>query len=198
MATTREPFESELWYHVFNHARGSDNIFENEKDYHTFLKLITKYILPVANIYAYCMLPNHFHFLVQNKIVDVPENFSNGMESDFISHQWGSVQNTYTKKKNYRTGKRGGLFRQSIKRNRITSEEYQQMCVVYIHNNPVNHGFCEQAAEWKHSSYGTIISEKPTNVKRDDVLSWFESRNNFIGYHNSNAADIFAEKYNLS
>lgn len=126
MATTREPFESECWYHIFNHARGSDNIFEAKIDYQIFLNLIEKYILPVANVYAYCLMSNHFHFLVQNKNVEVPESFSNGAEADFISHQWGNVQNTYTKKKNYRTGKRGGLFCQSINRNLINSEEYRQ------------------------------------------------------------------------
>lgn len=197
MATTREPFESECWYHTFNHARGSDTIFEAKIDYQIFLNLIEKYILPVANVYAYCLMSNHFHFLIQNKNVEVPESFLNGAEADFISHQWGNVQNTYTKKKNYRTGKRGGLFCQSINRNLITSEEYRQMCMVYIHNNPVNHGFCMRAKEWKQSSYNTILSEKPTSIEREEVLSWFENKKNFIDYHNSNAANIFAEKYKL-
>ena len=50
MATTREPFESESWYHVFNHARGNDILFDSENDYYLFLKLILKYVGPVANI----------------------------------------------------------------------------------------------------------------------------------------------------
>lgn len=197
MSTTREPFESECWYHVFNHARGNDALFEKPIDFKIFLELIARYIVPVADVYTYCLMPNHFHFLIRFKDVLIPESFSSKHMNDFLAHQWGNVQNTYTKKKNYRTGKRGGLFCQSINRNLINSEEYQQMCVVYIHNNPVKHGFCIQAKDWEQSSYNTLLSEKPTSLEREEVLSWFENRKNFIDYHNSNAADIFAEKYNL-
>ena len=198
MATTREPFEAECWCQVFNHARGSDNIFELETDYQIFLKLIEKYILPVANIYAYSLMPNHFHFLVQNRTVDVPESFSIRTEAEYFSHQWGNVQNTFTKKRNYRTGKRGGLFCQSINRNLINSEEYKHMCMVYIHNNPVKHGFCFSSLEWKFSSYQPIISKGKTRIDKDEVLSWFDNREIFIDYHLTNAANIFAEKYNLT
>lgn len=197
MSTTREPFESECFYHVFNHARGKDNLFDIDKEYQIFMELISKYILDIAHIYAYCLLPNHFHFLVQNKEVELPDNFANKHESDFISHQWGNVQNTFSKKKNYRTGNRGGLFCQSINRNLITSEEYLQMCIVYIHNNPVKHGFCDAPDKWKFSSFNSIISTNPTQVKRAEVLEWFENKKNFIQYHKTNVDDIFVDKYNL-
>lgn len=198
MSTTREPFESESYYHVFIHARGKDNLFDTEKEYQIFMQLISKYILDIAQIYAYCLLPNHFHFLVRNKDIELPVNFANKHESDFISHQWGNVQNTFSKKKNFRTGNRGGLFCQSINRNRITAEEYLQMCIVYIHNNPVKHGFCISPNQWKYCSYHSIISDKPTLIERSEVLEWFENKSNFIYYHNSNAEDIFAQKYNLT
>jgi REP element-mobilizing transposase RayT len=197
MATTREPFEPENWYHIFNHARGNDDLFETDLDFKTFLELVLRYIEPVAEIYAYCLIQNHFHFLVRFNDVEIPESFKKKDASDFLSHQWGNVQNTYTKKKNYRTGNRGGLFCQSINRNLMSSEEYLQMCIVYIHNNPVKHGLCYSPEKWEYSSYNSIISDRPTRIKRDEVLGWFESKGNFIKYHNSKADDIFAEKYNL-
>lgn len=197
MSTTRVPFESEYFYHVFNHARGNDNLFDTVWDYKIFLSLVRKYVLPVAEIYAYCLLPNHFHFLVKNKIVELPLNFKNKGESYYFSHQWGNVQNTFSKKKNYRTGKRGGLFCQSINRNLIDAEEYLQMCIVYIHNNPIKHGFTSTSEEWEFSSYNAIISKRKTDVEREKVLGWFDSRENFIAYHHSNADEIFAEKYKL-
>jgi len=197
MATTREPFEFGCYFHVFNHARGKDNIFGSEKDFDLFLELISTYILNIAQIYAYCLMPNHFHFLCRIKEVELPKKFIDKHESDYVSHQWGNVQNTFSKKKNYRTGNRGGLFCQSINRNLITSEEYLQMCIVYIHNNPVNHGFCRLPENWKYSSYNAIISNEPTNIEREEVFYWFENCQNFIDYHRSNAGDIFAEKYNL-
>ena len=197
MSTPREPFEEERWYHVFNHARGNDNLFSSESDYKIFLQLIEKYILPVADIYAYALLPNHFHFLIRIINFPIPEKFKKKNSSDYISHQWGNVQNTYSKKKNYKSGKRGGLFCQSINRNPINSEEYLQMCIAYIHNNPVRHGFCTSPKSWKFSSYNTIISDKPSKIKQDEVLSWFENTKNFVYYHTSRADEIFREKFNL-
>ena len=197
MATTREPVEPESWYHVYNHARGNDNLFDSQNDYRLFLNLISKYIDDVAEIYSFCLMPNHFHFLVQIKELVLPQKFSDKNESDFISHQWGNVQNSYSKKKNYRTGNRGGLFCQSIKRNLITAEEYLQMCIVYIHNNPIKHGFCSSPEKWTFSPYNAIVSTLPTRLQREEVLLWFENRENFIQYHRTNADDIFAKKYNL-
>lgn len=197
MSSTREPFEPECWYHIFNHARGADELFVSDLDYKTFFGLVNKYVVPVADIYAYCLMRNHFHFLVQFRNVDVPKQFTSGIISDYLSHQWGNVQNTYTKKKNFKTGKRGGLFCQSINRNLINSEEYLLNCVVYIHNNPVKHGFCLTSDEWRFSSYNAFFSNKSTKIEREKILGWFGGKQNFIDLHNSNAADLFAEKYNL-
>jgi putative transposase len=197
MSTPREPFEPGCWYHVFNHARGSDVIFSIESDYKTFLSLTEKYILPIARVYAYCLMPNHFHFLVQIKDITVSEKHKDKNLSNYIAHQWGTLQNTFTKKLNYKRGTRGGLFCQSVDRNLINSEEYRQMAVVYIHNNPVKHVFCTSPEDWKFSSYNSIISEGFTKVERDEVISWFETRENFIFYHKSNADEIYREKFNL-
>jgi len=195
MSTPREPFESEGWHHVFNHARGNDILFSSESDYKIFLQLIEKYIDPVAEIYSYTLLP--IHFLTRIKNFPILEKSKKKNTSDYISHQWGNVQNTYSKKKNYKSGKRGGIFCQSINRNPINSEEYLQMCIAYIHNNPVKHGFCISPNNWKFSSFNTIISNKPTKIKREEVISWFENTNNFVYYHQSKADKIFREKFKL-
>ncbi len=197
MSTTRPPFESECFYHVYNHARGSDNLFSTDWDYKTFLELVRKFITPVATIYAYCLMLNHFHFLVRNREIQIPSGFKRKDENSYFSHQWGSVQNTFSKKKNYRSGKRGGLFCQSINRTLIDSEQHLQMCMVYIHNNPVKHGFTNSPGEWRFSSYKAIISQEKTDIARESVLRWFESKENFKAYHESNADELFVEKYKL-
>jgi len=198
MSTPREPFESLCYYHVFNHARGIDNIFDKPTDYTIFLDLVEEYILPVSQIYAYCLIPNHFHFLVLIKDIPLPVHFKKKDLNDYVAHQWGNVQNTFTKKINYRRNRRGGLFCQSINRNLITSEEYLQMGIVYIHNNPVKHGFCSSPEKWKYSSYNSILSERPTKIERKEVLTWFENKINFINYHKTRADDIFREKFNIN
>ncbi len=59
--------QPERFYHVYNHANGEENLFRQEENYHYFLKLWTKYIEPIADTFAYCLMPNHFHSLIRIK-----------------------------------------------------------------------------------------------------------------------------------
>ena len=54
-------------YHVYNKAVGSELLFKTDEDYEHFLKKIERFILPVANIYAYCLIPNYFHLMLRIK-----------------------------------------------------------------------------------------------------------------------------------
>ncbi len=58
------------YYHIYNHAIGSENLFRSDENYYYFLKKYALHISPIADTYAYCLLPNHFHLLIQIKDVD--------------------------------------------------------------------------------------------------------------------------------
>ena len=62
-------------YHVFNHANGRENLFLEEKNYVFFLEKLEQYILPVCKMYAYCLLPNHFHLVMEVR----SENYLNAL-----------------------------------------------------------------------------------------------------------------------
>ena len=51
-------FEPGVVYHVFNRGNNQENIFIEDRNYLYFLTLLKKYLLPVADIYAYCLLKN--------------------------------------------------------------------------------------------------------------------------------------------
>ncbi|HPR84549.1 MAG TPA: hypothetical protein PLG33_00780 [Prolixibacteraceae bacterium] len=55
---------------------------------------------------------------------------------------------------------------------------------MYIHNNPVHHGFCDHPVEYPWSSYLTCISIKPTKLHREQVIGWFDNQANFKYMHN--------------
>src|SRR5882672_2171272 len=55
------------FYHIYNHANGNENIFVEERNYYFFLQLITKHLLPTSKLFAYSLMPNHFHLLAQLK-----------------------------------------------------------------------------------------------------------------------------------
>jgi len=52
-------------YHVYSHANGNENIFKSDENFRFFLEKYNLYIQPVARTFAYCLMPNHFHFLIQ-------------------------------------------------------------------------------------------------------------------------------------
>jgi putative transposase len=57
------------YYHIYNRGNNRENLFREERNYQLFLALYTKYVVPVADTYAYVLLKNHFHFLVRTRTI---------------------------------------------------------------------------------------------------------------------------------
>ena len=62
-------------YHVYNHANGNEKLFLSDENYHYFLKKYYEYVHPIADIFCYCLMPNHFHFLIRIKEERVLKDF---------------------------------------------------------------------------------------------------------------------------
>jgi REP element-mobilizing transposase RayT len=92
--------------------------------------------------------------------------------------------NAYSRYLQTRNGRSGNLFERPFKRKQIDNEEYLKTVVLYIHNNPVHHGFCNHTMEYPWTSFLTGISEKPTKLKRDEIIQLFNGRENFKQQHN--------------
>jgi REP element-mobilizing transposase RayT len=60
-----EPLQPDTSYHIFNHANGFENVFRKEENFYFFLEKYRLYISPIAETYAYCLMPNHFHLVVR-------------------------------------------------------------------------------------------------------------------------------------
>lgn len=60
-----ESLQPDSCYHIFNHANGFENIFRREANFVYFLEKYQLYISPIAETYAYCLMPNHFHLVVR-------------------------------------------------------------------------------------------------------------------------------------
>jgi putative transposase len=76
------------------------------------------------------------------------------------------------------------LFERPFKRKRIDEMDYLKNVILYIHNNPVHHGFCSHPVEYPWSSYLTCISVKSTKLQRQAVVGWFDGEANFKVLHN--------------
>jgi putative transposase len=91
--------------------------------------------------------------------------------------------NAYAKYYNKKYNRHGTLFERQFKRKEIDNRKYFRSLVIYIHQNPVHHGFCEHPLDYSWSSYLTCISLKPTNINREEVIGWFDNMGNFKTLH---------------
>jgi len=206
MKNKKEQLRPDAFYHIYNRANGKERLFVNPGNYNFFLKRYKKYIHPIGSTFAYCLMPNHFHFLVlireEKEIVQEMQNQNSKylsalkdslntaqlkieIISKFISLQFSHFFNGYAQAFNKQQNRRGSLFMAPYKRILIENEEYFRRLIRYIHYNPIMAGLAENIYDWEYSSYNAIISEKPTLVSRNEILSYFNDKDNFIYWHKS-------------
>jgi len=164
------PLQYGKYYHVYNRGNNRENIFVEERNYRYFLQIYTKHVAPVADTYAYCLLRNHFHFLLHIKDLT---SFEDPSVLKKPSQHLSNLFNAYTKAFNKAYNRTGALFQRPFGRVEVTSDAHFMWLVIYIHQNPQKHGFVDDFRIWPYSSYHTLLSTKLTRLKRDDVLTWF-------------------------
>ncbi len=169
------PFEPGGFYHVWTHANGIENIFREDENYYFFLSKYSFYLPPVVKTFAYCLMPNHFHFLIQVK-----------EDSELsTSKAFSNLLNFYCQSYNKKYQRKGSLFMANLKRKKINSDSYFTRCITYIHQNPAHHGFVKDFTNWKHSSWKAFFSEKQTLLEREKVLEWFGGIEALLADHRS-------------
>jgi len=187
MARPQVPFEPGCLYHVFNHSAGEvkDVLFRNHSNYERFLNNYKKYIPAVADTFAWCLMPNHFHLLVKirNENHITPLLKANQKAEDYLAHQFGNLQNAYAKYYNLKYQRRGPLFQSRVKRKKIETGNYFIQALRYIHLNPVFHGFVKEIDDWQYSSWSAYTTDKKTLVKREDFISFIGGKDTFYDMH---------------
>ena len=101
-----------------------------------------------------------------------------------VSRNFSNLLNAYTKAINKKYGRTGSLFQERFGRIEVKSAHYFSRLVYYIHFNPQKHGFLTDFREWPHSSYHAFLLNKPTSLKRNEVLEWFGGKTWFEAFHN--------------
>ena len=196
-----EVLDFNKFYHIYNKAVGSELLFKTEKDYYYFLSKFDRYLCAFAEIYTYCLIPNHFHFLIRIKEEsEIIENIKyRGKEFSFekINQAFSNFFNSYTKSFNKIHKRNGKLFILPYKRILVDKEDYLLILINYIHRNPIHHGLTDNFSDWKYSSYNACFSDKPTKIKREEIISIFGTREDFIKFHQENKEKPGSEKYYL-
>lgn len=158
------------YYHIFNEGNNSGKIFFQERNYAYFMRQYKKYMLNSIDTFAYVLLPNHFHFIIQ-------------VTNSNISGQFRKFFQSYALAINKQERRRGSLFSKVVKRVKITDEDYFRHLTFYIHHNPVKHNVSKNFRNYTHSSYDELIGSSDTFLKRERLFNFFGSRQGFIDYH---------------
>lgn len=202
------------FYHLYNRGVEKRIIFKEKSDYKVFLGYLKKCLLPPPTraeliktftlqgetfkgiprlpknfheeieLLAYCLMPNHFHFLVKQTEEHSIENFM------------GSLLTRYSMYFNKKYVRVGSLFQGPYKAALIIKDAYLLHLSRYIHLNPV-----EIASNLvnTYSSYGEYLGLRKTKwIKPDFILSFFQEKSRSPALNlgkKSNSYREFVEEY---
>jgi REP element-mobilizing transposase RayT len=179
----QKPLQYETTYHIYNRGNNGETIFRSKENYLYFLKLYLKHFYLMAETFAYCLLPNHFHFLVWIRsraeieaLAEKTPSVSKTLGASTVptpSQAFGNLCNAYAKAVNNRYGRTGSLLEHPFGRLSVTTDAYFYNLITYVHRNPQKHGIVDDFRDWPYSSYDAILHDKPTRVSKTAVLEWY-------------------------
>ena len=187
-------FEEDALYHVYN--RSNSTVFETRENYLFFLKKVSILIAPVCEILAWCLMPNHFHFLIQaTKNSQQLTGEKHRPSLQILSKNLGTLVSSYTLAFNKQQGRIGSLFSHNTKAKilndytplsgsmviRAINNDYATQCFLYIHQNPVTCGLVTKPEEWEFSSFRDFAGLRNGKLANQELAFSFTGfdKNNF-------------------
>lgn len=198
------------FYHIYNRGFEKRKIFLDKNDYLVFTHFMRRSldkelkvnpdgivnmhsIADEADLVCYCLMPNHFHFLIkQNTKVAVTK---------FLRR----VLTSYVMYFNKRYQREGSLFQGKPRGVSVKNESYLLHLSKYIHLNPFELDPNKPLESYLYSSYPVYLNKKSRSwIRSSEILGFFKSARavslkdfvsyqNFVENHNRNPRDILGE-----
>lgn len=148
------------FYHIYNRGNNKQRIFFSDANYLFFLKKIRDQLSPVCKIISYCMMPNHFHFIIMATEKSITERSTfGGKPMQEFPYRIGILLSSYSQAINKQNKTTGSLFQQKTKAKILVErigehqENYLVNCFHYLHRNPLNANLVKELSQWHYSSY---------------------------------------------
>lgn len=188
MPSRTVPFVNNEYYHIFNRGVAKMPIFNNAFDCKHFLSTILYYQIDgpkprfsffrnkpisleknmkIVDIICYCLMPNHFHFMLRQKR-------ENGI-TEFVS----KLSNSYTKYFNIKNKRVGPLLQGEFRSAYVESNEQLLHLSRYIHLNPLIGYVTKELREYKWSSYPEYLGLNGSICSKEIVLEQFKSERDY-------------------
>ncbi len=150
-------------YHVMNRSVGGHTLFKKEQDYRVFINLLRKgkEKYPIK-IFAYCLMPNHYHLVVQL------------INADNLSRLLRWLMTTHARRYHQHYQSCGRLWQGRYKSFIIQEDHHLLTVLRYVEGNPVRAGLASSAKDWPWSSHRErvaldmgLIAEVPVDLPED-------------------------------
>lgn len=169
-------------YHIYNRGHNGDSIFPQQRNYRFFEGKLIDYLTPIADVLAYCLMPKHFHLLVQVRAEGAAPSRRAGFngKQQNMSQAIGKLMSSYSRAINNQENRKGSLF---MGRTQVVSCWYEgcetvdkvvaqhksrhaAACLDYIHCYPVKGNLCEEVVDWPYSSASFYAREEDNILAR--------------------------------
>ena len=156
-------------YHVYNQGNNHQRIFFERKNYYYFMDKVKQHLLLHCNILAWCLMPNHFHWMIE-----IPEEYDQLALREKpkvkpLNRSISVLLSSYTKGINKAYDRSGSLFRMGTKAKPLIIDSdrhsnYPLTCFLYIHQNPLKAKLTDYPGGWEFSSYSEYCSESGKSI----------------------------------
>ena len=194
-------------YHILNRGVEKRNIFIDQEDLERFFECMIVFNSiqpsgslheqsfqkdkierkPLVNFIAYCLLPNHFHFILEQ------------VEENGISKFMKRLQGGYSWYFNNKYKRSGSLFQGPFKSKHVDSNEYLLHVSAYVNlNDKQKSSLGDPVAKLVKSSWNEYTNPKnsPINIcpKKEIVLEQFRTTDEYKKFALSSLEDIKINK----
>ncbi|PJC49435.1 hypothetical protein CO033_01550 [Candidatus Nomurabacteria bacterium CG_4_9_14_0_2_um_filter_32_10] len=177
MSMRKVDFEIGEFYHIYNRGNSKQKIFNNKEDYERFIKLLflsngnnsfkihfikndVVYDFDrgerLVDIGAYCLMPNHFHLLIKEKVENGISKFMQKLTTAYVMYY------------NEKYKRIGSLFEGKFKSEHVGNDRYLKYTFSYIHLNPI------KLLESKWKELGIKDKNRAINFLKDYKYSSFK------------------------
>lgn len=189
-------------YHIYNQTNNKESMFKSVGNRIRFLRNLEKYISPFAHIFAYNLLDNHFHLLIEvlmkeemlrlhskqffqflsNKCQELIYSDEDNMD-EILENRFRSMLSGYSNYFNRTNKRRGNFFHRPFCRKLIDNNEYFKKATYYIHANAIKHGLVDDILVHDWTSFHSVMIGDQSLLSLDKMYEYFGGEGEFFRYH---------------
>jgi putative transposase len=178
MRLKQSDYQPGHYYHFYNRGAHRQSIFREPDNYLFVLRKMQTLVHELClSVIVYCLLPNHYHFLLRQ----------DGDHPASLMPQ--RVFNSYSKAYNKRYQHSGTLFQGNFEVKPVANDSYLFTLCQYIHANPLKHGLVKSLDEWPYSNYHEWMQTRAGKLVDHEFV------NDFFPNRQAYAQDVLAYAY---